>query len=133
MGKGENIREWLYVTDHANAIDLVIQNGKIGETYLIAGEEKTNLQVTRKILEILGLDGSYIEYVDDRLGHDFRYANNGAKIKELGWKPSANFDSWIMQTVKWYKENEWWWKPLISQNRLNVDRASQKNYNEQGQ
>lgn len=127
MGKGENIREWLYVMDHAKAIDLVLQKGKAGETYLVQGEEKTNLEVTRKILEILGLDDSLIEYVEHRLGHDFRYANDGTALRELGWKPDHSFDQSLEETVKWYKENEWWWKPL-KQGRPNVDRSAQRSY-----
>jgi len=127
MGKGENIREWLYVEDHAKAIDIILEKGKVGETYLIQGEEKTNKDVTKKILEILGLDEQYIEYVEHRLGHDFRYANDGSKVKDLGWKPEHNFDEWLEETVKWYKENEWWWKPL-KEGRPNVDRSAQKGF-----
>lgn len=127
MGKGENIREWLYVMDHAKAIDLVLQKGKEGETYLIQGEERTNLEVTRKILEILGLDESFIEYVEHRLGHDFRYANDGSALKGLGWRPDHSFNESLEETVKWYKENEWWWKPL-KQGRPNVDRSAQISY-----
>lgn len=127
MGKGENIREWLYVVDHAKAIDLVIQNGQIGETYLVQGEEKTNREVTRKILEILKLDESFIEYVEDRLGHDFRYANDGSKVRDLGWKAEHTFDEWLEKTVRWYQDNKWWWEPL-KKNRPNVDRSAQKGY-----
>lgn len=127
MGKGENIREWLYVEDHARAIDVVLQKGKIGETYLIQGEEKTNLEVTKKILEILRLGEEMIEHVEHRLGHDFRYAIDGSKLKRLGWSPEKNFDEWIEKTINWYKENEWWWKPLL-ENRPNIDRSVQKTY-----
>lgn len=127
MGKGENVREWLYVEDHARAIDVVLKKGKIGETYLIQGEEKTNAEVTKKILEILGLDESFIEYVEHRLGHDFRYANDGSALKQLGWEREHDFDQWLEKTVQWYKENEWWWKPLKS-GRPNVDRTAQKGY-----
>ncbi len=127
MGKGENIREWLYVLDHVRAIELVIQKGEIGQTYLVQGEEKTNIEVTRKILQILDKDESEIEYVKDRLGHDFRYANDGTAVKALGWKPDHSFDEWIEKTVAWYQDNEWWWKPLL-QNRPNVDRTAQKSY-----
>lgn len=127
MGKGENVREWLYVMDHAKAIDLVLQKGKAGETYLVQGEEKTNLEVTRKILEILGLDESYIEYVEHRLGHDFRYANDGTTLRELGWKPDHSFDQSLEETVQWFKTNEWWWKSL-KKNRPNIDRPAQKGY-----
>lgn len=127
MGKGENIREWLYVTDHAKAIDLVLQKGKIGETYLVQGEEKTNLEVTKKILEILGMGEEMIEFVEHRLGHDFRYAIDGKKLHELGFRNDHNFDEWLKKTVQWYKDNEWWWKPL-KKGRPNVDRVSQKDY-----
>lgn len=127
MGKGENIREWLYVMDHAKAIDLVLQKGELGETYLVQGEEKTNLEVTSKILEALELDKSYIEYVEHRLGHDFRYANDGTTLKELGWKPDHSFDESLKETVDWFKKNEWWWKPL-KEGRPNVDRSAQKKY-----
>lgn len=127
MGKGENIREWLYVMDHASAIDLVIQKGIPGETYLVQGEEKTNLEVTRKILKVLNLDESFIEYVEDRLGHDFRYANDGSKVRQLGWKPEHTVDEWLEKTVEWYKQNVSWWKPL-KQGRPNVDRSAQKKY-----
>ncbi|QQG43537.1 MAG: dTDP-glucose 4,6-dehydratase [Candidatus Daviesbacteria bacterium] len=127
MGRGENIREWLYVEDHARAIDLVLQKGKVGETYLINGEEKTNLEVTKKILEILRLNETYIEYVDHRLGHDFRYANDGSKIRKLGWRQKHNFDKWLEKTVQWFKENEWWWGPL-RKDRPIVDRVVQKSY-----
>ncbi len=127
MGRGENIREWLFVLDHAKAIDLVLQKGKVGETYLVQGEEKTNLEVTRKILEVLGLDESYIEYVEHRLGHDFRYANDGTALRNLGWKPDHTFDQSLEETIRWFKENEWWWKPL-KEGRPNVDRAAQKSY-----
>lgn len=128
MGKGENIREWLYVKDHASAIDLVIKEGKVGETYLVDGEEKRNVDVTRKLLDLLGLNESMIEFVEDRLGHDFRYANDGTKIRELGWKPEHTFDEWLEKTVEWFKQNEWWWKSLKT-NRPNVDRSAQKGYN----
>lgn len=127
MGKGQNIREWLYVMDHAKAIDLVIHDGKIGETYLVQGEEKANIEVTRKILEILGLDESRIEYVEDRLGHDFRYANDGSKVLELGWKAEHTFEEALKKTVEWYQENEWWWRPLTP-GRPVVDRIAQKSY-----
>lgn len=127
MGKGENRREWLYVLDHARAVDLVLKEGKVGETYLVQGEERSNIEVTRKILKILGLSESYIEYVEDRLGHDFRYANDGTKLRELGWKAEHTFDEDLSETVKWFKENEWWWKPL-KEGRPVVDRTAQKAY-----
>lgn len=128
MGRGENVRDWLFAVDHCRAIDLVLQKGVIGETYCVGGEEKSNLEVTQKILQILGKDESWIEYVGHRLGHDFRYAINPSKIEKLGWKPEHNFDTWIEKTVKWYQENEWWWKPLLSEERPVVDRVAQKDY-----
>lgn len=125
MGRGENIREWLHVEDHARAIDLVLQKGVPGETYLVAGEERTNLEVTKKILQILGKDESYIEYVPDRLGHDFRYANDGAKLEALGFQREHSFDEWLEILINWYKENEWWWKPLKI-GRPDIDPSKQR-------
>ena len=127
MGKGENIRDWIYVLDHNRAVDLILQKGKVGETYCIGGEEKSNLEVTNKILEILGMGEEMIEYVEHRLGHDFRYAIDDSKIRALGWSPEKSFDERLSETVKWFKENEWWWKPL-KKNRPNVDRSAQKGF-----
>ena len=127
MGKGENIRDWIYVLDHNRAVDLILQKGKVGETYCIGGEEKSNLEVTTKILEILGMGEEMIEYVEHRLGHDFRYAIDDSKIRALGWSPEKSFDERLSETVKWFKENEWWWKPL-KKNRPNVDRSAQKGF-----
>ncbi len=128
MGKGENIRDWLYVEDHCRAIDAVLEKGKIGETYCVGGEEKTNIHITKRLLELLGKDESYIEYVEDRLGHDFRYSMETTKIEqELGWKPEHSLDEWLEKTVEWYKENEWWWKPL-KEGRPIVDRVVQQQY-----
>lgn len=125
MGKGENIREWLYAKDHAGAIDLVLQKGVVGETYCVGGESKTNLEATELILKFLNKDESYIKYVEDRLGHDFRYAIDDSKLHALGWKPEHTFDDWLEKTVNWYKDNEWWWKPL-KQNIPNLDRDAQE-------
>lgn len=127
MGQGENVRSWLHVEDHCRAIDLVLQKGKIGETYLVGGEEKTNKAVTEEILKLLGKDSSFIEYVEHRLGHDFRYAIDDSKLKNLGWQPEHPFEDWLAKTVEWYQENGWWWQPL-KKNRPNVDRVSQKGY-----
>lgn len=127
MGQGENIRDWLYVGDHCRAIDIVLQKGKIGETYCVGGEERSNLEVTKKILQILGKDESFIEFVEHRLGHDFRYAIDSTKIEQLGWKVEHSFDEWLSETVKWYQENGWWWKPF-KEGRPNVDRTAQKGY-----
>lgn len=127
MGKGENIREWLYVEDHCSAIDVVLEKGKVGERYLISGEELTNLEVAKKILNGLGKDESYIEYVPHRLGHDFRYAIDDSKLKSLGWEKRVSFDEGLKKVISWYKENQWWWKSL-KQGRPNVDREAQKSY-----
>lgn len=128
MGKGENIREWLYVEDHASAIDTVLQKGKSGETYLIEGEEKTNLEITQMLLKILNMGEEMIEFVEHRLGHDFRYANDGSKLSQLGWQRKHNLEEGLKETVNWFKENQWWWKSL-KKDRPNVDRAAQKGYN----
>lgn len=127
MGHGENIRSWVHVDDHNSGVEMVLQKGVAGETYCIGGEEKTNLEITKKILELLGKDGSFIEYVEHRLGHDFRYAIDDSKLKSLGWKLEYSFDEWLEKTVEWYKGNEWWWKPL-KEGRPNVDRSAQKGY-----
>jgi dTDP-glucose 4,6-dehydratase len=127
MGKGENVRDWLFVEDHARAIETVLLKGKIGESYCVGGEERSNLVVTKKLLKLLEKDESYIEFVGHRLGHDLRYAIDCAKLKKLGWKPEKSFDQRIVETVNWYKANEWWWKPL-KMGRPIVDRISQKTY-----
>lgn len=127
MGRGENIREWLHVKDHCRGLATVLEKGEAGETYLFQGEERTNLQVTKRLLKILEQDESFIEPVPDRLGHDFRYANNGAKVMALGWKREHSFDEGLEETVKWYQQNKWWWEPL-KKDRPNVDRVAQKGY-----
>lgn len=127
MGKGENIREWLHVEDHASAIDFVLQKGEIGETYLIEGEEKTNLEITKMILQALGMDENMIEFVEHRLGHDFRYAINGSKLKSLGWQRQRSLEEDLPKVIAWFKENQWWWKPL-KESRPNIDRVAQKGY-----
>ena len=114
-GDGLYIRDWLYVEDHCRAIDSVLQNGKMGETYLVGGqtEETNNLEVGKKILKYLDKSEDYIEFVKDRPGHDRRYAVDWTKIKEdLGWEPLHNFDEWLEKTVSWYRENTSWWEPL---------------------
>lgn len=115
-GKGENIRDWLHVYDHCVAIDLIIRNGRIGEVYNIGGHnEKTNIEVVKTILKALNKSESLIKYVDDRKGHDLRYAIDPTKIEtELGWKPKYNFNSGIQQTIQWYLDNKEWWENIIS-------------------
>lgn len=113
-GDGKNIRDWLHVEDHCQAIDEIMHKGKIGETYCIGGNsERTNMEITREILKIMSKGESEIEYVKDRLGHDRRYAIDFSKIKkELGWQPRISFKEGIKKTVEWYKNNEVWWKKL---------------------
>jgi dTDP-glucose 4,6-dehydratase len=112
-GTGMNIRDWIYVEDHCSAIDFVLHNGSAGEIYNIdGGNELTNLEITYRLLKMIGKDESSIEYVEDRKGHDFRYSLDGSKLEKMGWKPRYDFDTALEQTVKWYLENKWWWEPL---------------------
>lgn len=115
-GKGENIRDWLYVEDHCSAIDLIIHKGREGEVYNIGGHnERTNLEVVKAILKALNKPESLITYVTDRPGHDMRYAIDPTKIhNELGWLPETKFDDGIKQTVEWYLENKPWWEHIIN-------------------
>ncbi|QQG41014.1 MAG: dTDP-glucose 4,6-dehydratase [Candidatus Levyibacteriota bacterium] len=116
-GDGLYVRDWLYVEDHCRAIDLVLQKGKIGETYCVGGltEDINNLAIIKKILSLLGKDEEFIEFVKDRPGHDRRYAVDWSKIKnELGWEPAHNFDEWLEKTIEWYKTHVSWWKRVKS-------------------
>lgn len=116
-GDGLYVRDWLYVEDHCRAIDDIYRKGKVGETYLVGGlsEDIPNIEVIKRLLKLMGRDESQIEYVKDRPGHDRRYAMNWSKInKELGWKPEHNFDEYLALTVKWYNENQDWWKRIKS-------------------
>jgi dTDP-glucose 4,6-dehydratase len=120
-GKGENVRDWLYVEDHARALDLIIDRGRIGETYNVGGHnERQNIEVVRRICDVLdelrpgnAPRQELIEFVTDRPGHDARYAIDSTKLEtELGWRAQENFESGIAKTVQWYLDNEWWWQPL---------------------
>ena len=112
-GTGKNVRDWIHVNDHCQAVDFLLDKGNYGEIYNIGGEnEKTNLEITEKILRILKKDDSMIEHVQDRPGHDFRYSLDCSKIKALGWKPGHSFDEGLEDTLRWYVQNEWWWRPL---------------------
>ena len=113
-GDGMNVRDWIYVSDNCIALDMVLHKGKIGEVYNIgAGNEKPNVWITKKILEILDKPETMIEPVADRLGHDRRYSVDCSKIeKELGWKPEVDFEEALHKTVHWYVNNEKWWRPL---------------------
>ena len=113
-GDGLNVRDWLYVYDHCEAIDVVLHNGKVGQVYNIGGHnEKTNLEITHLILNAMGKDETSIEYVQDRLGHDRRYAIANDKItSELGWEPSITFEEGIKLTIDWYLNNQEWIKSI---------------------
>ena len=101
-GTGTNVRDWIHVLDHCRAIDCILENGTPGEIYNVGGDnERSNSEIT-----------SLIEYVKDRLGHDFRYSLDSSKLKSLGWKPEYSFDQGLHETVEWYKANAWWWHPL---------------------
>lgn len=115
-GKGENVRDWLYVEDHCSAIDLVIRKGRIGEIYNIGGHnERANIDVVKTILQVLNKPESLIKYVTDRPGHDLRYAIDATKLqKELGWTPGVKFDDGIKMTVQWYLNNKNWWEPILT-------------------
>ena len=115
-GDGLYVRDWLYVTDHCRAVDMIIQQGTIGETYCIGGltDDINNLSVVKKILHIMGKDESLIEFVKDRPGHDRRYAVDWSKMKrDLGWAPAHDFDTYLEKTVEWYRNNEGWWKKIV--------------------
>ena len=115
-GKGENVRDWLYVEDHCSAIDLIIHKGRVGEVYNIGGHnEKTNLEVVKIILKELNKSENLIKYVTDRPGHDMRYAIDPTKIHtELGWLPATKFEDGIKKTIKWYLDNKTWWQNIIN-------------------
>jgi len=123
-GKGENVRDWLYVDDHARALDLIAEKGRVGETYNVGGRnERRNIDVVRRICavldELVPTDTpreNLIEFVTDRPGHDARYAIDATRLEtELGWRAQENFDSGIAKTVRWYLDNQWWWQPLRDQ------------------
>jgi dTDP-glucose 4,6-dehydratase len=113
-GDGLNVRDWLFVDDHCRGILAVLENGRAGEIYNIGGGTGlTNVEITRALLELCGADESMIEPVEDRLGHDRRYCVDWGKIREeLGYRPEVDFDEGLARTVKWYRENESWWRPL---------------------
>ncbi|PGZ96516.1 dTDP-glucose 4,6-dehydratase [Bacillus pseudomycoides] len=113
-GDGLNIRDWLHVNDHCRAIDVVLHKGKVGEVYNIGGNnEKINVEVVEQVLALLGKGKEDIDYIIDRLGHDRRYAIDATKMKtELGWQPAYTFEEGLEETVRWYKQNVQWWRPL---------------------
>jgi dTDP-glucose 4,6-dehydratase len=114
-GDGRQVRNWLYVEDFARAIDSVLMRGEPGEAYNVGGpDEVENLDVVRRIVELAGRDESLIEYVTDRPGHDRRYSLSSDKVRALGWEPLTRFEDGLPQTVRWYRDNEWWWAPIRS-------------------
>jgi dTDP-glucose 4,6-dehydratase len=115
---GNQVRDWLHVTDHCRAIELILQKGTIGETYCIGGLANgiSNIEVAKKLLKIMDLPEERIELVTDRPGHDVKYDIDWSKInKGLGWQPLHSFDEWLTQTVDWYKTNQAWWEPLVEE------------------
>jgi dTDP-glucose 4,6-dehydratase len=119
-GSGKNIRDWIYVQDHCEAIDFVLRKGVSSEIYNISsGNELPNIQIVRKILEMLNKPEDLITFVEDRPGHDIRYSLDSSKIRsKLGWRPKYSFESALEATVNWYVNNEWWWKPLATEKIL---------------
>lgn len=133
MGKGENVRDWIHTLDHSRAVDMIIHAALIdpeiiGQTFCVGGNsERTNYQVTMEILKRLDKDESWIEPIPHRLGHDARYAIDSTKIKKvLGWESQYSFEEWLPQTVDWYRENEWWWRPLKEDRPLIDPEVQQK-------
>jgi len=129
-GDGMNVRDWIYVIDHNKAVELVLDQGKIGEVYNVgANTEKPNIEIVKLLLKHTGKTEDLIEYVKDRPGHDRRYAINSTKIqKELGWEVEHSFESAIQDTIKWYIDNQKWWKEIISgdyQNYYKLQYSSQ--------
>lgn len=119
-GDGLNVRDWLHVKDHCQAIDLVLRKGKKGEVYNVGGHnERTNNEIVNLIVDYLGVSRDLIHYVDDRLGHDKRYAIDPTKLEtELGWKPHYTFNTGIVETIEWYLNREDWWRPLKERAQL---------------
>jgi len=119
-GSGKQIRDWIYVIDHCEALDLALRKGTPSELYNISTDnEMENVKVVEMILEVFGKNKDMIEFVEDRPGHDIRYSLDSTKIRvELGWKPQYNFKDAIAKTVDWYSSNEWWWRPIINEKVL---------------
>ena len=113
QGGEHNIRDWLWVYDHAAGIDTALRHGEPGQIYNIAGEnERENIVLTHRLLELCGRDERFIRLVKDRPGHDFRYSIDASKLKTLGWAPTMPWDEGVTQTVQWYQDNEWWWRKI---------------------
>lgn len=119
-GSGKNIRDWIYVVDHCEALSIILEKGRTGEIYNISsGNELENIEVIKKVLKFMGKDESLIEFVEDRPGHDIRYSLDSSKIKsELGWRPKYAFEDALKRTVRWYLQNKWWWESLATEEIL---------------
>lgn len=112
-GKGNQVRDWLYVEDHCRAIKFLAEQGVNGEVYNVGGsQECENIELTRKIIKIMGKDEAMIKYVQDRPGHDLRYSLDSSKLQKLGWAPKVKLDEGLQRTIDWYLKNESWWRPL---------------------
>lgn len=118
-GTGKNIRDWIHVLDHCEAADLLVRKGKRGEVYNVStGNELENLEVAKQILRLMVKSEDLITFVKDRPGHDFRYSLNSSNIRKLGWKPRHSFRAALEQTIGWYTQNKWWWKPIATKKVL---------------
>jgi len=118
-GSGNQVRDWLFVEDNCEAIELVLEKGKNGEIYNIAGKQEfINIEVVNMILKVMNKPESLIEFVKDRPGHELRYSLDISKIEKLGWKPKTRFEEGIKKTIEWYVKNKWWWKPIIEKEQI---------------
>jgi dTDP-glucose 4,6-dehydratase len=114
-GDGQQIRDWLYVLDHCSAVDVVLHEGELGEAYNVgAGNEWRNLDIAHQVLELLGKPASLLRFVKDRPGHDRRYSLDCQKLRRLGWRPARDFEEGLAETVRWYVDNQDWWRPVKS-------------------
>ena len=113
-GDGRQRREWLHAEDHCAAVELVLHEGEPGGVYNVGGEERENLDVVRRIVDLTGADGALVRHVDDRPGHDRRYSVDSARMRALGWQPRREFEAGLSETVRWYRENRAWWEPIKS-------------------
>ena len=127
-GEGLNVRDWIHVEDHNEAVDLILHKGKLGETYCLGGDsEMENIAITKMILSSFGKGEGMIEFIPDRPGHDFRYAIDFSKIKnELGWAPKHSFEQGLKETIQWYKDNGQWWMPLKEKIIENITKKQRK-------
>jgi dTDP-glucose 4,6-dehydratase len=115
-GDGQNVRDWLHVEDHCRAVDLLLERSEPGEVYNVGGgNEVKNVELTWRLLELVGRPESLVRRVEDRLGHDRRYSLDTSKARALGWSPVHDFEAGLADTVRWYRENPWWWRPIKEQ------------------